>query len=207
MCTFAARKWLWCCKFAGFNDCDESRILFRFLARWQIPRTCLIIDQIWIVAIINYTMSARYGCRGAAEAVQQWKHLQLFISCLIESYTEASRIECRSRRTIEKKQQNTNNKFSSGQNCPATPAEADHGRVRSSSEEAAPPLPILRCWRNTVEIVLFEISNSMKPYPLFFTYIPVNWGLWYVFPIQNISIRFPTVFRQPLKSTCKLALT
>ena len=34
--------------------------------------------------------------------------------------------------------------------------------------------PQVRGWRHTVDIVLFEISNSMKPYPLCFTHIPVN---------------------------------
>ena len=28
----------------------------------------------------------------------------------------------------------------------------------------------------TVDIVLFYISNSMEPYPLLFTHIPVNWS-------------------------------
>ena len=38
--------------------------------------------------------------------------------------------------------------------------------------------PRLRGWRNTVEIVLFEISNAMKPYPSVFTHThtPANWG-------------------------------
>ena len=31
---------------------------------------------------------------------------------------------------------------------------------------------LLRGWRNTVEIVLFEISKSMKPYPPDFMHIP-----------------------------------
>ena len=30
---------------------------------------------------------------------------------------------------------------------------------------AASGLSLLRCWRNTVEPVLFDISSSMKPYP------------------------------------------
>ena len=32
----------------------------------------------------------------------------------------------------------------------------------------------MRGWRNTVEIVLFEISNSMKPFRLLFTHITVS---------------------------------
>ena len=59
----------------------------------------------------------------------------------------------------------------------------------------SPSLAIVRGWQNTVEIVLFEISNSMKPYPsVFHTYIN------HVRPMvgflsQTISMRFPTVFR------------
>ena len=55
----------------------------------------------------------------------------------------------------------------------------------------------LRGWRNAAEIVLFEISNSMKPYPyVCFTHIPVTWKKSF-FGHAN-SKRFPTVFRQPL---------
>ena len=43
------------------------------------------------------------------------------------------------------------------------------------------PFVNMRGWRNTAEIVLSEISNSMKPYPLWFTHIPVTWSLWHVF--------------------------
>ena len=39
------------------------------------------------------------------------------------------------------------------------------GRPRCATP---PPCPLLRCWRNTVEILLFEISNLMKPYPSVF---------------------------------------
>ena len=56
----------------------------------------------------------------------------------------------------------------------------------------------MRGWRNTLEIVLFEISSSMKLYPSVFqeytnTLRPVT-----SFLSQNISMRFPTVCRQPL---------
>ena len=36
--------------------------------------------------------------------------------------------------------------------------------------------PCLRGWQNTVGVVLFEISNSMKPYPLGCTHMPTSWG-------------------------------
>ena len=41
-------------------------------------------------------------------------------------------------------------------------------------------------------------SNSMKPYPSVLTHIPVTWGRWLFFLSREISMRFPTVFRQPL---------
>ena len=56
----------------------------------------------------------------------------------------------------------------------------------------------MRGLRNTVEIVLFEISNSMKPYPsVFHAYINNLRPILFVLR-QTISMRFQTVFRQPL---------
>ena len=56
----------------------------------------------------------------------------------------------------------------------------------------------MRGWRNTVEIILFEISNSMKPYlPVVHAYTrklrPVTGFL-----SHKNSMRFPSVLRQPL---------
>ena len=68
---------------------------------------------------------------------------------------------------------------------------------RSALEWAA----LLRGWRNTVEIVLFEISNSTKLYPsVFHAYVAYtnNMRLVIGFLGQQNSMRFPTVFRQPL---------
>ena len=60
----------------------------------------------------------------------------------------------------------------------------------------------LRGWRNIVEIVLFEISSLMNLYPLLCTRIPVNWGPLKLFLSRTNSMRFPAVFRQPLKGIC-----
>ena len=78
------------------------------------------------------------------------------------------------------------------------------GRRRQGS---ASGLGRMRSWRNTVEIVLFEISNSMKPYPsVVHAYTsklrPVICCL-----SQNNSMRFPTVFRQPLTAKVYLLNT
>ena len=62
-----------------------------------------------------------------------------------------------------------------------------------------PGQPAMRGWRNTVELVLFEISNSMKPYPSVFHAYTSNMGPVIVFLSQEISMRFPTAFRKPLK--------
>ena len=59
----------------------------------------------------------------------------------------------------------------------------------------------LRGWRNTVEIVLLEISNSMKPHPSVLHAYTNSMGLVIVFLSQEISMRFPTAFRQPLSLT------
>ena len=56
-------------------------------------------------------------------------------------------------------------------------------------------------WRNTVEIALLEISNSMKPYLCVSrTRLSYEAGDSFVLS-QTISTRLPTVFRQPLTLT------
>ena len=54
--------------------------------------------------------------------------------------------------------------------------------------------PYWRFW----SIVLFEISNSRKPYHLLFMHVPASWGPWWALLSQNNSMRLPTIFRQPL---------
>ena len=59
--------------------------------------------------------------------------------------------------------------------------------------------PHMRGWRNTVETVLFEVSNSMKPYPSVFHACtsqlrPVTVSC----SSQTISMMLPIVFSQPL---------
>ena len=57
----------------------------------------------------------------------------------------------------------------------------------------------LRGWRNTVEIILCGISNSMKPYPPVFHAYTSKLEPVIVFCLShNNSMRLPTVFRQPL---------
>ena len=53
----------------------------------------------------------------------------------------------------------------------------------------------MRGWRNTVELVLFEIPNSMKPHPSVFHAYTGNLRLVIGFLSQTISMRLPTVFR------------
>ena len=53
-------------------------------------------------------------------------------------------------------------------------------------------------WWNTVELVLFEISNSIKPYPSVFHAYTNKMRPVIVSLSQQISTSFPTVFRQPL---------
>ena len=56
--------------------------------------------------------------------------------------------------------------------------------------------PMMRDWRNSVEIVLFEISNSMRAYPsAFHAYTNQLRPAIVVCLNQAISTRFPTVFR------------
>ena len=64
----------------------------------------------------------------------------------------------------------------------------------SPSRRAVARTP-LRGWRNTVEIVLLEISNSMKPYaPVFHASTNKSRPMIVFFESQTISMRFPAVF-------------
>ena len=63
---------------------------------------------------------------------------------------------------------------------------------------ASPLVANMRGWRNTVGIVLFEISNSMKPYPPVLYADTGQLKPIIVFLSHNNSVRFPTVFCQPL---------
>ena len=71
--------------------------------------------------------------------------------------------------------------------------------ILTKAVAASPLLPAARCslrgWRNTVELVLFEISNSMKPYPsVFRTYTnklrPII-GFWEPTNLDEVSNRIP----------------
>ena len=42
------------------------------------------------------------------------------------------------------------------------------GRVKGTGQVESCGVPVMRGWRNTVEIVLLETSNSMNPYPSVF---------------------------------------
>ena len=53
-------------------------------------------------------------------------------------------------------------------------------------------------WRNAVEIVLLEISNSMKPYASVFHAYTSELRPDILVEASNNSMSFPTVFRQPL---------
>ena len=83
------------------------------------------------------------------------------------------------------------------------PAGAVHGRAPwahgAPGGDRWPGSHGVRGWRNTVEIVLFEISNSMKPYPSVFHSYTNNTRpvIGFFEPTKN-SMRFPTVSRQPL---------
>ena len=55
----------------------------------------------------------------------------------------------------------------------------------------------MRGWWNTVELVLFEISNSIKPYPSVFHAYTSKLRPVIGFSSKLIPMRFPTVFRQP----------
>ena len=56
----------------------------------------------------------------------------------------------------------------------------------------------VRGWQNTVEIVLFDISNSMKPYASVFHAYTSKLRPVIILLSQTDSMRFPSVFRQPL---------
>ena len=57
----------------------------------------------------------------------------------------------------------------------------------------------MRGWWNTLEIVLSEISNSMKPNPSAFQAYTGKLRPAAGFLSKRISMRFPTAFRQPLR--------
>ena len=67
---------------------------------------------------------------------------------------------------------------------PPPQRDRERERERETKHKTSMQMPVQRrnsqierlARRNTVEIVLFEISSSMKPYPLLFTHIPVNWS-------------------------------
>ena len=62
----------------------------------------------------------------------------------------------------------------------------------------------MRGWRNTVELVLFGISNSMKPEPsIFHAHTRKLRPFIYIFEPNNLD-GFPTVFHQPLMISCGL---
>ena len=68
----------------------------------------------------------------------------------------------------------------------------------------------MRVWRNTVEIiVLFEISNSMKPCPSVFVHACTSTSrpLLGFFDPRTTSTRFPTVFHQPLNTYISISLS
>ena len=56
----------------------------------------------------------------------------------------------------------------------------------------------MRGWRNTVELVLLEILNSIKLYPSVFQAYTHNMRPVIGFLSQDISMRFPSVFHQTL---------
>ena len=63
---------------------------------------------------------------------------------------------------------------------------------------------IMRGWRNTVEVVLFEISNSMKPYPCVLHAYTSKLRPVTGFLSQINSRRFLSVFREPRKKGAEL---
>ena len=79
--------------------------------------------------------------------------------------------------------------------APDGPAFACPGWRCPRGENAGPKI---RAW-NTVEIVQFEISNSMNPYPSVCHAHTNQMRLVIVWLSQSISTRFPTVLRQPLR--------
>ena len=63
----------------------------------------------------------------------------------------------------------------------------------------------LRGWRNTVELVLFEISISMKPFPsVCHAYTSKLRPMIGLCLSQNISVRFPTVFQPLIDGTAEV---
>ena len=70
----------------------------------------------------------------------------------------------------------------------------NNGNSNNSNNNGLASLP-LRGWRNTVEVALLEISNSMKPYAsVFHAYTgKLRPNIHFVEP--NISTRFQTMFR------------
>ena len=76
------------------------------------------------------------------------------------------------------------------------------GRLQAPGSHSAARIAAadLRGWRNTVEIELLEISILMKACPsVFHAYISKLMPAIGFLLSRKISMRFPTVFRQPLR--------